>query len=93
MSTNGGTSYALVDESYISNKPFLTSYTITGLTLQGSVYYFKLEVNNEVGSSKSLPVAIVLAVVPEKPISAPTQDYTETTKKRIKVLYSALTGT
>ena len=71
MSTDGGTTYALVDESQIRNKPFLTSYTVTGLSTLGASYYFKLGVKNEVGSSESLPRAIVLTIVPEKPSSPP----------------------
>ena len=92
MSTDNGLTYSIVDESFISNKPFLTSHAVSGLSSLGATYYFKLLVMNEVGSSESLPKAIVLAVVPEKPTAAPVQDYSATTKGRIKIIYTALTG-
>ena len=79
MSTDGGTTYTIVDELWIKNKPFLTSHTISDLSNQGATYNFKLKVYNEVGSSESLARGIVLAVLPSKPQNPPTQDYAYTT--------------
>lgn len=68
MSEDDKVTWSQVDNSAISNKPFLVGHTVTGLSNLGLTYHFKLIVNNEVGSSESLPRGIVLAKVPIKPL-------------------------
>jgi hypothetical protein len=43
-----------VDSEQIRDKPYLNEYTITGLTLTGNFYIFKLAIFNEIGSVESL---------------------------------------
>ena len=82
----------MVDETQIMNKPYLTSHTVSSLTQTGSTYYFYLTVINELGTSDSLPIGVVLATVPNKPSTVPTQSFVTTTKKKIKIFYDALEG-
>ena len=67
-----GGSYTEVDSTQIRDKPYLTAYTVAGLTGVGNTFNFKLKVFNEVDSNESLPTAVILAAVPDKPGSPPT---------------------
>ena len=71
MSADDGQTYTEIDEDAINNKPFLRGHVVTQLSNLGSVYLFKLVARNELGSSESLPKAIVLASPPDRPDNPP----------------------
>ena len=66
------TQFNLVDESIISNKPYLTQHTIKSLTSLGGIYNFKIRVANAIGSFTSLSKQMQLAAPPDAPTTAPT---------------------
>lgn len=55
----------------LTNKPFITQYTVSGLTNLGLTYKFFIRSRNSIGFVDSEEVSIVLASVPDKPSSAP----------------------
>lgn len=59
--------FAEVDPDNIKDRPYLTEYTITGLTKVSEWHEFKIEVVNEIGSVESLPLRVFLAAVPDTP--------------------------
>lgn len=67
---NGG-AYSEVDSEQIRNKPYITSYTVTGLSGVGTTFQFKLKTFNEVDEKESLPTEVLLAAVPDKPSAVP----------------------
>ena len=64
---DGVSGFVEVDPELIRDKPYLNQYTVSGLTLTGNFYSFKVEIMNEIGSVQSLPALFQLASVPEKP--------------------------
>jgi hypothetical protein len=63
---------------------------VTGLTLLGSYYKFKIQIFNEIGSTTSLEHPILLSDVPDKPQSTPYQDFVYTTRTQIRVHWDLL---
>ena len=86
------TAFEEVDQSGIQNKPYITSWTVTGLTDLGDPHLFKLTVANEIDTIESDTVSIILAAVPDTPTSIPTQDYDAAGKTQIGVVISGLTS-
>lgn len=68
----GGTTYSIVDASIISNKPYLSSYSVGGLNNTGNPYNFKIRAYNVINYVESAITTIVLAAVPSIPSAAPT---------------------
>mmetsp|Transcript_30242 Transcript_30242/g.29560 ORF Transcript_30242/g.29560 Transcript_30242/m.29560 type:complete len:364 (+) Transcript_30242:1022-2113(+) len=76
----GGATTTQVDPVSIDNKPYLTQFQVTtGLSLVGNPYNFNIRAYNELDYVESEDVSIVLAATPDTPLTAPTQDYSETT--------------
>ena len=71
QSDDDGTTYFEVDQA-LNTLPYLTQYTVSGLSAPGSHFSFKIEIFNEIGSAVSLPAQIQLASVPDKPLMTPT---------------------
>ena len=84
------TTFDEVDQASIQNKPYITSWTVTGLTDEGTAHIFKLTVSNEIETIESDTISVILAAVPDKPSAAPTQDYTAAGSTRIGVKITAL---
>jgi len=64
---------------------------VTGLSLTGNFYKFKIRAFNEIDDITSNAEPILLAAVPDKPGVKPWQVFALTTKDQIKVSYQALT--
>ena len=71
LSTDGGVTYTEVDPANVQNKPYLSEYEVTGLTLLDQEHYFKIEAFNELGSSISVPSIFILAAKPNAPTNGP----------------------
>lgn len=75
----GGELYTIVDDAEIRNKPYLSQHTVTGLSLTGNFYKFKIRAFNEIGVIISSAEAMLLAAVPDKPNTKPWQVFALTT--------------
>jgi hypothetical protein len=47
---DGVNGFIEVDSEQIRDKPYLNEHTVTGLTLTGNFYIFKVEIFNKIGS-------------------------------------------
>jgi hypothetical protein len=88
---DGSSGFVEVDAAQINNKPYLNHHTVTGLTLLGSNYLFKVEILNEIGSVQSMSAPILLSDVPDKPSTIPVQDFTYTSEDQIRVMWDLFT--
>jgi hypothetical protein len=57
--------FAVVDDSQIANKPYLTQHTVEGLSSVSEIYSFQIQVVNSIGSFTSMAVDVMLAAVPD----------------------------
>lgn len=77
--------------STLANKPFITQYTVTGLTHIGLTYQFFVRAINSIGYVDSNILSVVLASVPPAPTTSPYQDLTfSNTEYWIKADYDAI---
>jgi len=69
----------LTDDAVITKRPYLQTYTISGLTLVGQSYSIKLTALNYNGQVTTDTLSVILAAVPDTPSVVPYQDFTQTT--------------
>ena len=87
---SGGSITNEVDPTNVNNQPSLRQYTISGLSPTGATFRFKITAKNAAGSAGSIPASIVLAAVPNTPITGPTSDATVTSETIIKAVITPL---
>jgi hypothetical protein len=56
MQEPSATEFTEIDSVTISDKPYLTSHTVSSLTEIGDFYKFKIQVINEIGDTSSLEI-------------------------------------
>lgn len=87
----GGDVFTAVDVAAIQNRPYITKWTVSGLTLTGNFYKFKIKVINEIDSLTSGAESMLLAAPPDTPTNKPWQIFALTTQEQIRVEYEPLT--
>jgi hypothetical protein len=81
-----------VDPNLVANLASLREWVVSGLTSTSSTYRLKVRALNFAGYSDSLPCVVVLAAVPDTPLTAPSSDALVTDQTKIKVNYGPLTA-
>ena len=79
-----------VDSLSTVNSPSLRLYEIGGLVNTGNKYRIKVRAFNQAGSTDSAALSVVLAAVPDTPLTGPHSDASVTNERRIKVDYAPL---
>ena len=69
----------------ISNRPELRQASITGLTPTGNIFRFSLIATNAAGNGTSPSISVMLASVPDSPLSGPTGVLEETNLQQISL--------
>jgi large repetitive protein len=76
--------------AYEKIEPYVTSYTVTGLTDVDTAHIFKLKTTNAIGTIESTTISVILAAVPNTPTVAPTQSKAAAGKTQIGVKLTAV---
>jgi hypothetical protein len=83
-----------VDPSDINEKPTLTQYNIDSFSEEdtGKQFRFQLTAVNPEGSNISKIAAFIIAQEPDKPLQAPTHDYTTADEQSLSLSLSPFTS-
>lgn len=76
--------------AYEKIEPYVTSYTVTGLTNLDTAHIFKLKTTNAIATIESTTTSVILAAVPNTPTVAPTQITAVAGKTQIGVKLTAV---